>query len=186
MRPPLLGFLFLVITFPALAVDEAVLWHALRSGSHIALMRHAIAPGVGDPEEFVLDDCGTQRNLSDAGRAQSRLIGDRFRRNGINAAAVFSSQWCRCLETAKLLNLGTVQALPMLNSFFRQFQRQTAQTEDLENWLAARYGERPAVLVTHQVNITALSGVYPSSGEIVVVKKDPAGKVAVLGTIETN
>ena len=106
MRPLLtcLALLLPVLAFGADA-DEAALWKALRDGGHVALMRHAIAPGVGDPAGFRLDDCTTQRKLSAQGRAQARAIGERFRANGITTAAVFSSQWCRCLDTARELAL---------------------------------------------------------------------------------
>ena len=80
---------------------QTMLWQALASGGHVALIRHAEAPGIGDPAEFDLDDCSTQRNLSEQGRAQAKAIGDRFRANGISVAQVQSSQWCRCLETAQ-------------------------------------------------------------------------------------
>ena len=100
--------LLLPIAAACAETDEAALWAALREGGHVALMRHAIAPGVGDPAGFRLDDCTTQRKLSAQGRAQARAIGERFRANGIATAAVFSSQWCRCLDTARELALGEV------------------------------------------------------------------------------
>ena len=105
----LLVFLCLLLPLSAAAqpqTDEAGLWAALRDGGHVALIRHALAPGTGDPAGFRVDDCATQRNLSPAGRAQARAIGERFRANGIDTAALFSSQWCRCLDTARELALG--------------------------------------------------------------------------------
>lgn len=170
----------------AWAGKDAALWDALRSGGHVALLRHAIAPGTGDPPEFMLDDCSTQRNLSDGGREQAMRIGARFRENGIPAARVYSSQWCRCLETARLLGLGPVEELPVLNSFFRRFERRAQQTRALEAWLAGRDVEDVVVLVTHQVNITALTGVYPASGELVVIRHSDDGDISVLGTLETD
>lgn len=166
-----------------LAAEEAGLWTALRSGAHIALMRHAIAPGTGDPPGFKLEDCSTQRNLSDEGRAQATRIGARFRANGIEAARVLSSQWCRCLETARLLGLGPVEELPLLNSFFASSEQRDPRTQALRSWLAAHEFEAPLVLVTHQVNITALTGVYPASGEMVVIGRSETGEVTVAGTI---
>ncbi|MDX1541772.1 MAG: histidine phosphatase family protein, partial [Geminicoccaceae bacterium] len=130
-----------VLTAPskAAAADEpSALWAALRSGEAVAMMRHALAPGTGDPAEFEIDDCSTQRNLSDRGRAQARAIGQRFRANGIERAEVGSSQWCRCLETARLLGLGDVEPMPALNSFFRDRDRGPAQTTALEDHLQAR------------------------------------------------
>jgi broad specificity phosphatase PhoE len=171
----------------AFAADNAsVLWDALKSGGHFALLRHAIAPGTGDPPEFQLRECATQRNLSDAGRDQAGHIGDRFRRNGIDRARVFSSQWCRCLETAKLLRLGPVEELAALNSFFQNYARRDAQTQATLEWLGQQDLERPLVLVTHQVNITALTGTFAGSGELVIVHRTPNGDLKVIGTIETR
>lgn len=169
-----------------LLADEVALWQALKSGGHVALLRHAVAPGTGDPAEFTIGDCSTQRNLSDEGRAQARRIGERFRANGIDQALVFSSQWCRCLDTSELLELGPVTELPTLNSFFRRFERQEPQTTRLKEWLSQQDLSGVHVLVTHQVNITALTGVYPSSGELVVARPSASGDLSVIGTIETK
>jgi phosphohistidine phosphatase SixA len=152
----------------------------------VALLRHALAPGTGDPPEFSLEDCQTQRNLSDVGRDQARRIGGRFRNSGIESAAIFSSEWCRCLETARLLDLGTVQPLPALNSFFGRTDRRLPQTQVLREWIASRDLKVPTVLVTHQVNITALTGVYPDSGELVVLRRADDGALSVVGTIATE
>ena len=166
-------------------IDEAELWQALRDGTHVAIIRHALAPGIGDPEAFDLDDCSTQRNLSEAGRAQARRLGDRFRRNGIESAAVYSSEWCRCVETAKLLELGPVSTVQVLNSFFRDYQRADQQTAALNAWLDSRQSGGPLVLVSHQVNISALVGGGAGSGEMVVFRREPDGDIAVLGRIAT-
>jgi hypothetical protein len=92
------------------ADDAADAWKALRAGGHVALMRHADAPGgVGDPPGFRVDDCATQRNLSEKGRADAEKIGSRLKREGIAFEKILSSLWCRCIDTAKLLNLGTVE-----------------------------------------------------------------------------
>ena len=168
------------------AENESVFWDALKSEGHVALLRHALAPGTGDPPEFRLGHCATQRNLSDEGRYQADMIGDRFRENNIFGARVHSSQWCRCLETARLLKLGTVEELAPLNSFFRYFERRAPQTEALLQWLSQQRLDRPYILVTHQVNITALTGVYPDSGELVVIHRSDTGDIQVIGTIETR
>ena len=168
------------------AGDEARLWDLLKSGEAFALLRHAVAPGTGDPSNFVLGDCQTQRNLSDPGRAQAARIGVRFRKNGIERARVLSSQWCRCLETARLLGLGPVAELPALNSFYRLPERRERQTEALQLWLSGQAMDRPIILVTHQVNITALTGLYPASGELVVVGQALGGDIAVLGSIRSD
>ncbi|MDA0236448.1 MAG: histidine phosphatase family protein [Proteobacteria bacterium] len=178
--------LLLPIAAACAETDEAALWAALRDGGHVALMRHAIAPGVGDPAGFRLDDCTTQRKLSAQGRAQARAIGERFRANGIATAAVFSSQWCRCLDTARGLALGEVVAFPGLNSFFADRGEEARHTAAVR----ALIGERarnplPLVLVTHQVNITALTGVFPASGEIIVLRVD-GDTPSVAGRIRTD
>jgi len=175
-----------VAPFGLSASEEARFWSALKSGGHVVLMRHALAPGMGDPSEFALGDCSTQRNLSVEGRKQAARIGARFRANGLAAAQVLSSQWCRCLETAELLGLGPVEQLPVLNSFFQRPDRRNQQTEALKAWLDSQDLEGPLVLVTHQVNITALTGVYPASGEVVVVRRSANGEMTVVGSIETD
>ena len=165
---------------------EAVIWKELRSGGHVALLRHAIAPGVGDPPGFTIGNCSTQRNLSPAGRAQSKRIGELLRTNGIRKARVFSSQWCRCLDTARLLDLGPVQELPILNSFFQRDGQERSQTEALRKWLTEQNLDEPLVLVTHQVNITALTGVYPTTGELVVIRPSESDRISVVGTVKTD
>jgi len=181
------GFLFAgllsSIASPLLA-DEKTILEALTVPGHVAIMRHAIAPGTGDPDNFSLRDCSTQRNLSEEGRQQARDTGEFFRANGLPALAVYSSQWCRCLETASLLKFGEPQELPFLNSFFQNWQREAPQTDSLMLWLSDYGDGPPAILVTHQVNITALTEVYPESGEVVVVKIGTAGSVTVIGTLK--
>lgn len=167
---------------PALANEE--LWAALREGQAFLLLRHALAPGTGDPPGFQLGDCSTQRNLSNAGRQQARRIGDLLRQNGVGEAAVHSSQWCRCLDTAAALRLGTVAPQPLLNSFFGTPAEGRRQTENLRAWLldrAVRKAQPALILLTHQVNITALTGIVPASGELVFATISGNGAVSVLG-----
>ena len=156
-------------------------WEALRSGNAFVLVRHAIAPGTGDPPGMRIGACETQRNLSAEGRAQAGRIGDLFRANGIQEASVQSSQWCRCLDTADLLGLGSATQQPLLNSFFGEPENGRAQTEALRTWLAARPSDLPLVLVTHQVNITGLTSVVPRSRELVFATLDAGGAVSVIG-----
>lgn len=176
-----------VHTGPANAQNEITLWEAVRTGAAFAIMRHALAPGTGDPQSVVIGDCTTQRNLSESGRAQSRKIGAHFRANGIPAARVYTSAWCRCAETANLLDLGKVKSLAPLNSFFVTREREPAQTAALAAWIqkdkSTRTAGNPLVLVTHQVNITALTGTYPRSGEIVVARYAEDGNVKVVGRL---
>jgi phosphohistidine phosphatase SixA len=133
----------------------------------------------------VLSDCSTQRNLSQEGRDQAARIGSRLRENGIAEARVYTSQWCRARETAELLQLGSVAQLPALNSFFGSPQQGAAQTRALEQWLAQQDLRRTHVLVTHQVNITALTGAHPASGEMLVVTRRQGGALQVVGTLRT-
>jgi phosphohistidine phosphatase SixA len=134
----------------------------------------------------MISDCTTQRNLSERGRRQAVEIGNRFRSAGIRVAKVYSSQWCRCLETAELLALGDVRELPVLNSFYQRYTKEEEQTRSLRQWLLEQAMTTPLVLVTHQVKITALTGIFPSSGELVIVNREPNGDFSVAGTIETD
>ena len=167
------------------ATGTGQLLKLLGSGNHFVLLRHAMAPGTADPAHFDLNDCKTQRNLNEVGREQARKIGKRLRDAGINRARVYSSQWCRCLETAQLMAIGSVNELPALNSFYETQENQDRQTQKLRFWLSDMALDRPVILVTHQVNITALVGVYPNSGELIVVKRLPNTKLQVAGTIKT-
>ena len=172
--PAMLLLSSLMMTGP-LRSEEAGLWRMLAKSEVFAIMRHAIAPGTGDPAAFRLDDCATQRNLSEEGRAQARRAGELFRQNGVTVAAVFSSQWCRCRETAELLKLGPVLDLVALNSFFGKYERRPHQTCDLKDWLGNLPDDRPHVLVTHQVNISALLGRGARTGEIIFVRRTEDG-----------
>jgi phosphohistidine phosphatase SixA len=170
------------MSFPALASDEA--WEIWRSDGVHALMRHAIAPGTGDPANFTLGDCTTQRNLNETGREQVRSAGTVIRDNGIQITSVLTSQWCRCVETAELLDLGPVHEEPALNSFFRDRSTEAAQTRQIKQRLSSLPAAEKALLVTHQVNITALTGIYPRSGEIILVRMaDDATEIKVLARL---
>lgn len=181
-----LAILLLGLFSPPASADDAALWQSLGTRDHFAIMRHALAPGTGDPDEFDLRDCRTQRNLSEEGREQARRIGARFRANGITTARIVTSQWCRCRETAELLGLGEVAEWPAINSFFRQAERRDPQTSELLDWLAENPANRPTILVTHQVNITALTGIFPASGEIVFFRLSHDREITVTGTIRTD
>lgn len=168
-----------------LASAETSPWAALRLKGSFALIRHATAPGTNDPQGFRLDDCKTQRNLSAEGRAQAGRMGELFRSKGIHTADVYSSQWCRCLDTARLMKLGEVRAEPLLNSFFQDRSREAGQIEALRRWIAQLELGKPTVFVTHQVVVTALSEIFPGSGEIVVMHRMPGGQLAVNGRLPT-
>jgi len=184
-------FLILVallpLSGPALGseTDRERLWSALATPGHVVLMRHADAPGTGDPTDFRIGDCTTQRNLGERGRDQARRLGDEFRRRAIPVARVLTSQWCRTRETAELMAVGSVEDEPVaLNSFFGRPGEREAATAALRRRLAALPGDAATVvMVTHQVNITALTGVFPASGEMVVLKRGGGGDFSTLGRL---
>ena len=180
-------FFYAIESWSADDSNQAALWEKLRAGGHVALLRHALAPGTGDPDNFVVDDCSTQRNLSAEGREQAQRIGTRLRQHGINKARVYSSQWCRCLDTAELLGLGPVEELPIINSFYQRWQRREEQTQALQEWLTNQTLDGgPIILVSHQVNISALTDTYASSGELVIIRLTDDNQVEVIGSIETD
>ena len=150
---------------------------------YVVMLRHALAPGTGDPSNFDLADCSTQRNLSAEGRSQAQQIGQAFQDQEVSVRQVLSSQWCRCLETAQLMDLGPVEPYPPLNSFFRDRSTATTQTTDIRREMGSQVDQPGVVvMVTHQVNITELTDIVPLSGEAVVLEAQPAG-IKVLGTI---
>lgn len=149
----------------------------------VALMRHALAPGTGDPPEFELGDCTTQRNLDSRGRAQATRIGEAIRAADVTFDHVWTSQWCRARDTAELLQLGNVVEVPPLNSFFAGRGDRAAQTDAIMGRIKTLPRDARVLLVTHQVNITALSGARPGSGEIVVTRRDGAGGLEVVGRV---
>lgn len=156
---------------PAQAEDTGRVVELLDLPRHAALMRHATAPGTGDPDHFRLDDCTTQRNLSEAGRAEARETGRLLRAAGLADALVLTSRWCRATDTAREMDLGQVEPFPPLDSFFRDRGREEAARRDILARIAERKaGDPPLIMVSHQVNITAVTGIFPASGEIVVVE----------------
>ena len=178
---------FLIALFCAAAVaaaDEPAALAALRSGGHIALMRHAEAPGTADPAGFKIDDCATQRNLSDKGRADAASAGARLRREGARIEKIVSSPWCRCRDTASLMNLGPIELVETLgNPVVLRDQRQ-ALVDGTRALVDAWRGEGALLVVTHGATIQALTGMHPASGEIFVVKpRSSAAILPVLGRL---
>ena len=167
---------------PHARADEAG-WAALRQPGAVALIRHARAPGTGDPPGFRLGDCTTQRNLSAEGREQARRLGEAIRARGVPVARVLTSEWCRARDTATLA-FGAAETFAALNSFFAGRTDEPARTDRVRQSIAAAGAAASGalVMVTHHVNITALTGVVPREGEIVVVRHVD-GKVAVQGRI---
>ena len=188
MKTGFLVLLLALVGLPAQAAEpgDDALWQRMRSGGVTVLMRHAqTVPGIGDPPGFVLGQCPTQRNLSEAGRRDARSIGAAFQRRGIHPGAVWSSRWCRCLDTARLA-FGRFQPEPSLDSMFNDdTARSGAKLRDLHGRLAARKETTPLILVTHDVNIRALTGQSLAPGEMVLtVLRD--GKLEVLGRLKAH
>ncbi|MGG5890306.1 histidine phosphatase family protein [Falsiroseomonas sp. HC035] len=178
LRRILFAILLLGLAAPARAEPA---WDVLREGG-IVLFRHALAPGGGDPPGMRLGDCATQRNLSPEGRAQAARIGQAFRERGIVVGAVLASGWCRALETADLAFPGRAAREPDFDSFFADRTAGPAQTEAARRRLLAWSGPGALFVSTHQVNITALTGIFPASGEgIVLDRRD--GALVVVGRI---
>jgi len=155
------------------------LGQALEGPRHVLLMRHAYAPGVGDPPGYRLDDCSTQRNLDEQGRAQARRNGDWLRQQGVRSARVFSSIWCRCRDSADALSFGTVTTEASLASFFDSPGRAQASNAALAAFIAravTEKGQHALILVTHHVNIREYMGRDIGSGDMVLVQVDASGR----------
>jgi len=180
----LVGFVCAISTTRA---AETVPLAELAKPGRVLMLRHATAPGTGDPSNFSLDDCATQRNLDQAGRAQALALGQRLAQAGVRQARVYSSQWCRCLDTARLLNLGPVEPLPALNSFYaRSEQRETALAA-LRAFLARLPTTgAPVVLVTHQLTINAFTGEGTGSGGGSLFELNGSGEPRLLGSIKPD
>jgi broad specificity phosphatase PhoE len=134
------------------------------------MFRHALAPGFGDPSNFRVDDCSTQRNLDARGREQSKAIGLQFKKLGFSSDVVYSSPWCRCLETARLMDIGPVNSFDGLGSFFEGYVDRSQTLKRLNTQLEsiAQAQDKPVVMVTHQVVISAVTGMGTSSGEAIL------------------
>lgn len=154
---------------PSLAVANDL--QKLAEGRQIMMVRHAYAPGTGDPANFRIGDCSTQRNLNEEGRQQARRLGAYLRSQGIENARVLTSQWCRCRHTAEELNVGEVEEFTGLNSFYtvpaKKDEWLTALREHIA--LLGHRTDRPVILVTHAVTISAIAGTSAGSGEAVLL-----------------
>jgi phosphohistidine phosphatase SixA len=174
------NFLSVVVLLLGLSVTNtyAGLPEDLQDGHHVLLMRHADAPGFGDPPGYKLEDCSTQRNLGEGGRKQAVAIGRWLELQGVTQAKVLSSAWCRCLDTARLIDKGAVSVEPALGSFFDDMSLGQAQTKDMQKMIATRFAENkstPLILVTHHVNIEAYTGKIVNVGDMVLVRVRPDG-----------
>ena len=158
---------------------NAALADDLKDGQHVLLMRHADAPGYGDPAGYVIGQCPTQRNLGDYGKKQAKAVGSWLRRQGVSKAQIFSSPWCRCSDTAQLLDLGSVRMEASLGSFFDDMSLEKKQTKELEQLIKSELDKQSKlsiILVTHHVNIRAFMGKNVSQGDVVLVKVNKNGE----------
>ena len=165
--------IFFTLTIEIIADTEKEIINNLQKGGNLIFIRHAYAPGNGDPENFDINDCETQRNLSQSGRLQSKKIGNFFKENDVPIFNVFSSEWCRCKETAKLA-FTNFETKNFLNSFFsaKFANNRNRQMLDLKNYVKKFKGNENLIFVTHYVVISEALDYAPSSGEIVIADKN--------------
>ena len=157
-------------------------WQALRIPGAVVVLRHSFAPGGFDPPDARLDDCSTQRNLDESGRAQAKRIGDAFRQHGVAVGAVLSSPRCRCLDTARLA-FGQAQAWDVLQGALNDAERRQRQLAEIKDKVAAHRGDLPLVLVTHGLVVSGLTGLSLRMGEFVVLQRAVDGSHAVAGRL---
>jgi phosphohistidine phosphatase SixA len=171
--------IFLIASLFFMERAMAALANDMQDGQHVLFMRHADAPGYGDPTGYIIGQCATQRNLGDYGKKQAKVIGVWLSNQGIQKADIFSSPWCRCLDTASLLNKGPVKIEPSLSSFFDDMSLERKQTKALESFIKnelAKQSKTPLILVTHHVNIQAYTGKAVGVGDMVLVKANKNGE----------
>ena len=173
--------IFITINYPIKADSNQNLINELQQGGKLIFIRHAYAPGGGDPNNFEINDCNTQRNLSDSGREQANKIGFFFQKNNILIDKVYSSEWCRCKETA-LIAFNHFEYKSFLNSFFSSkfAQNKEPQIKKLKKFINNWNGKKNLVFVTHYVVISEILNYGSSSGEIVITDKD----LKVIDTLE--
>ena len=169
----------------AAAANEQ-LWALLKDGGHVILMRHAITtPGVGDPPGMRLDACSTQRNLTDEGRAHARQAGEAFRARGIPVGRVLASPWCRCIETARLA-FGKAEVSPALGNLYGRAENSARQVREMQALIAEHRGAGNLVLVSHGSTISALTGEYLGTAEMLVVTPQGPGRFASRGRLAAH
>ena len=165
----LTGVIFITLLLVAEAFARSELEIIKKNiSANVIFLRHALAPGVGDPENFMKEDCSTQRNLNDKGRLQARLIGNYLRSTNLKFSQILTSEWCRCIDTAKELNLGQWTTFSGLNSFFQVYEKKDQVMNKLQKKLDSLGYSDLALFVTHQVVISEQTGIVPRSGEMVL------------------
>jgi len=157
-------------------------WQALRIPGAVVVLRHSFAPGGFDPPDARLDDCSTQRNLDDSGRAQAKRIGEAFRQRDVAVGVVLSSPRCRCLDTARLA-FGQAQAWEALQGALTDVERRQRQVAEIKDKVAAHRGDLPLVLVTHGSVVGDVTGLSIRMGEFVVLQRAVDGSHAVAGRL---
>ena len=174
----------LALHAPVGHADDAGLWKRMAGGGHVVVMRHAATtPGVGDPAGFKAGDCATQRNLSPAGRADARAVGAAFHRYAVPVGRVLTSSWCRCVDTAQLA-FGRAEPAEMVDSTWQESDAVARRRAAAVGKYVASYSEPGnLVLVTHDVNVRALTGTSLAQGEMVVAQARADGTLRVLGTL---
>jgi phosphohistidine phosphatase SixA len=180
MTPFLKWALVCLLGLGATHSHAAELSELLKGNDHVLLMRHALAPGVGDPAGYQLDNCKSQRNLDAQGRAQAQRIGQWLKSQGVRDALVFSSAWCRCKETAEKLGLGTPAHEAALNSFFDDMRQGPQSNAKLQKFIETQLKSKSSkalILVTHHVNIAEFMGENVGSGDMVLAKVSPQGRL---------
>ena len=179
-----ISFAVLVLLSGSAAADEGAAIEALREGNLVALMRHAEAPGpVGDPPNFKLEDCSTQRNLSDEGRATARRVGAALKRNGARIARVLSSPWCRCLDTARLMDVGSVEVSRAFRNSFVLGKERESIAREARAVISGWKGPGTLLVVTHGDTIASLVAINPAEGEILLVASEPNGQLRLVGRL---
>ena len=174
------AFLLMLLPWGLAARASDELWDLLRGGGQVVMIRHPLTdPGFGDPEGFRLEDCSTQRNLSQEGREHARRIGAAFRRHRIPVERVLTSPWCRCVEAASLA-FGKAEIAPALGNLFGRPENRQKQVEELIV-LAGMHRAGNLVLVTHGSTILALTRVPVNMGEIMVLTPKGEGRFALAG-----
>ena len=167
--------LLLISVLPIIAIAQDL--QKFAEGRQVLILRHADTPGNGDPANFQIDDCSTQRNLSEEGRQQAPRLGGYLRAQGIENARVFTSQLCRSLDTAEELDVGDIEDVTGLNSFYTYSEYNDEWLTELRT-LLLQFGRRtdePVVMVTHAVTIQAIAGVSAGSGEAVLLDRHAIG-----------
>lgn len=166
---------------PFVSADDA-LWTLLKGGGQVVLIRHALTtPGVGDPDGMKIDNCSTQRNLSDEGRAHARQLGEAFRLRGIVVGRLLSSPWCRCIDTAKLAFGKTPDLTTALGNLFGRSAEADRQLADLRPLAGQKPANGNTVMVSHGSTIVALTGISPATGEMVVLTPLGGGRFKLAG-----